>query len=417
LTEKQPALVVAPSTLLQNWQREINRFAPTLRAAIYHGGARNLAQITDTDIIITSYSHVRSDVSILEKQKWLALVIDEAQQIKNPAAAQTKAVKKIKAQFRIAMSGTPVENRLSEYWSVFDYANQSLLGTGVQFKKEFAVPIEAERNLQVLNRFHEVTKPFVLRRLKTDKSIISDLPDKIEQNQYCAMSPLQVSLYKAQVDAAMQKIEEADGVSRRGQVLALMMALKQICNHPAQFLKKGKADPELGGKCEHLLSLIETAIGNDEKVLVFTQFREMGELLVELISNHIGQTVPFLHGGVTLKKRTEMVDAFQGKHRPSVLIISLKAGGTGLNLTAASQVIHYDLWWNLAVEAQATDRAFRIGQKKNVLVNRFITQGSFEEKIDALMQSKKDLANLTVTSGETWIGDLSNADLRKVFTL
>jgi SNF2 family DNA or RNA helicase/uncharacterized Zn finger protein len=417
LSPKSPALIIMPSTLLQNWKRELNRFAPNISVGIYHGTARDLAQTKDVEVILTSYSIARSDISQLDKRKWLISILDEAQQIKNPAAAQSKAVKKVKAEYRIAMSGTPVENRLSEYWSVFEYANAGLLGTGTQFKKEYATPIEADRNLQVLQRFQLVTKPFVLRRLKTDKTIITDLPDKIEQNQYCTMTPMQVSLYKAQVDEAMKKIEEANGINRKGMVLALMMALKQICNHPAQFLKKGNPDADQSGKCEHLLSLIDTAIGNDEKTIVFTQFREMGEILALIIAQHIGQKVPFLHGGVTLKNRTEMVDSFQENHRPSVFIISLKAGGTGLNLTSASQVIHYDLWWNPAVEAQATDRAFRIGQKKNVLVNRFITQGSFEEKIDALMQSKRELANLTVTSGETWIGDLSNADLRQVFSL
>lgn len=411
------ALVVAPTTLLTNWQREVARFAPGLQTFIYHGPGRSLTDAKTADLVLTSYGIARSDLLKLEKQKWLALVIDEAQNIKNPDAEQSKAIKKIPSVIRIALSGTPVENRLSEYWSVFDFTNKGYLGGLQHFKQQYAIPIEGERNKAALQRFHRVTQPFVLRRLKTDKSIIDDLPDKVEQNQFCTLTPEQAALYQSVVDKTMEKIEQSEGIARRGLVLNLIMALKQVCNHPAQYLKKGPPDPLQSGKCPLLLDLLEQAFDNDEKVLLFTQFREMGELLIPMIHQRFGIETHFLHGGVSRKNRDSMVEDFQTKRSQRILLLSLKAGGTGLNLTAASQVIHYDLWWNPAVEAQATDRAFRIGQQRNVQVHRFITSSTFEERIDAMIQNKKELANLTVTSGETWIGQLSDGELRNLFKL
>lgn len=417
LKEDNPALVIAPTTLLTNWQKEIARFAPALKSHIFHGSNRELQQALQSDVVLTSYGVVRSDAARLNKQNWLALVIDEAQNVKNPGTEQSKAVKKIPAPIRIAMSGTPVENRLSEYWSVFDFSNQGLLGSLKKFKESFAVPIEGKKDGKALRRFRKLTAPFVLRRLKTDKSIISDLPEKVEQDQFCQLTPDQAALYQGEVDKTMKKIEESEGIARRGLVLQLIMALKQICNHPAHYAKKGKPDPALSGKCPLLLDLVQQAIENDEKTLIFTQFREMGELLASMLADRFGAAIPFLHGGVSRAARDKMVEDFQTTRTNRVLLLSLKAGGTGLNLTAASQVIHFDLWWNPAVEAQATDRAFRIGQKRNVQVHRFITAATFEEKINAMLLSKKELADLTVTSGETWIGELPDADLRALFRL
>ena len=411
------ALVVAPTTLLTNWQREVARFAPTLRTFIYHGGARNLAASQAADIVLTSYGVVRSDHAKLEKTDWLALIIDEAQNIKNAGTEQSKALKKIPASIRIAMSGTPVENRLSEYWSVFDFSNKGYLGGPDVFKTRYAIPIEGERDESALRRFRKVTAPFVLRRLKTDRSIISDLPDKVEQNQFCTLAPAQAALYQSVVDRSLTEIAQNKGIARRGMILQLIMALKQICNHPAQFLKQGSPDPDLSGKCPLLLDLVGQALENEEKVLIFTQFREMGDLLAPMIEAQFGITAPFLHGGLTRTQRDGMVEDFQQQRSSRLLILSLKAGGTGLNLTAASQVIHFDLWWNPAVEAQATDRAFRIGQKRNVQVHRFITSATFEERINAMIQSKKELADLTVAAGETWIGELSDRDLKGLFAL
>jgi SNF2 family DNA or RNA helicase len=291
------------------------------------------------------------------------------------------------------------------------------LGGLKSFKQTYAIPIEGERDHLALKRFQKVTQPFVLRRLKTDKSIISDLPDKVEQNQFCTLSPEQAALYQGVVDKTLKKIESSSGIERRGLVLNLIMMLKQICNHPAQYLKKGSAQIQHSGKCPLLLDLLDQALENDEKTIIFTQFREMGELLIPMIRDRVGVEPAFLHGGVARKNRDGMVEDFQTKRSHPILLLSLKAGGTGLNLTAASQVIHFDLWWNPAVEAQATDRAFRIGQQRNVQVHRFITSATFEERIDAMIQKKKELANLTVNSGETWIGELSDKELKAIFQL
>ncbi len=414
--DKEKALIVVPTTLLTNWEKEIKKFAPTLNAFIYHGANRKLDLLQESEILITTYGVARSDAP-LQKRKWLILVIDEAQNIKNPSTAQTKAIKKLKAPVKIAMSGTPVENRLSEYWSIFDFTNKGYLNTLATFKKEFARPIEADRDQLKLEKFRKITEPFILRRLKSDKSIIKDLPDKIEIDQYCHLSKEQTALYENVVDTTMKTIETSEGIARKGLVLKLITALKQVCNHPRQFLKKGAMDPELSGKAAMLFGLVKETQNNGEKTLIFTQYQEMGKLLVKMLEAEFGLDIPFLHGGVSRKGRDEMVDQFQNNRATRIMILSLKAGGTGLNLTAASNVIHYDLWWNPAVEAQATDRAYRIGQKNNVMVHRFITEGTFEEKINQLLQNKKELANLTVSTGEKWIGEYSNEELRALVKL
>lgn len=414
---KQKALIIVPTTLLTNWQKEIQKFAPSLLSHIYHGQSRSLEKLREVDILLTTYGILRSDINLLNKQKWLVVVIDEAQNIKNPSTIQTKAVKKVKAGVKIALSGTPVENRMSEYWSIFDFANKGYLKTLKKFKDEFAIPIEVDRDQKQLKRFKRITQPFILRRLKSDKSIIADLPDKIEKDQFCTLTSEQAAIYQNIIDTTMKSVESSDGIDRRGQIFKLITALKQICNHPKHFLKKGPEDPTRSGKSEYLLKLLEAIFEQGEKTLIFTQYQEMGNLLVSMFKNHFEIETPFLHGGLSRKQRDEMVEDFQQNRSTRVMILSLKAGGTGLNLTAASNVIHYDLWWNPAVEAQATDRAYRIGQERNVMVHRFITQGTFEEKINQLLLKKKELADLTVSTGEKWIGELSNQELRELVTL
>ena len=420
LLERQRAIVVAPTGLLANWQAELQRFAPTLSVFVYHGQRRNLKEF-DADILLTSYGLVRSDIDQLKKLKWTVSVIDEAQNIKNSSTAQSKAVRSLKADTHIAMSGTPVENRLSEYWSIMDFANKGYLGTIKSFNEDYARPIQQEGDTACAERFRRVTAPMMMRRLKTDKNIIDDLPEKIEQDEFAMLTPQQAAIYKQVLDESMKVIEgmdEDDGTQlfkRQGLILQMMLALKQICNHPAQYLKNGETDPALSGKTEMLLDLVSSIDDAGEKAIIFTQFKEMGDMLVKFITDATGVEPMFLHGGCTIKQRKEMVDRFQNSRADKFFILSLKAAGTGLNLTAATHVIHYDLWWNPAVEAQATDRAYRIGQHQNVMVHRFITKNTFEERINDMINSKRQLADMTVSSGESWIGMLSNKELREIF--
>lgn len=419
--EKRKALIVVPTGLLANWQKECERFAPSLKIGIYHGAARNIASFND-EIMLTSYGVMRSDISKLKKLKWELLVIDEAQNIKNTTTAQTKAINSITAVSHIAMSGTPVENRLSEFWSIMNFANKGLLGSLKEFNTQYGKPIQIEGSREAAEKFKATTAPFMLRRLKSDKSIISDLPDKIERDEFATLTTEQSALYQQTLNEAMREIEGIEGqdhaslFKREGLVLQMIMALKQICNHPAQFLKTKQSDAELSGKAMLLVELVRTIVENGEKVLVFTQFKEMGDLLVKILEKADIQSM-FYHGGISLKKREELVERFQSIRSSQVFILSLKAAGTGLNLTAATNVIHYDLWWNPAVEAQATDRAYRIGQHKNVQVYRFITKGTFEEKINAMIQDKRQLADLTVGTGEKWLASMSDTELRSIFSL
>jgi len=414
--KKNPALVIVPTTLLTNWMNEIKKFAPELRTHVYHGSGRKFI-VKETDIILTTYGIARSDNELFIERSWHTIIIDEAQNIKNPDVAQTKSVKNIKAKIKIALTGTPVENRLSEYWSIFDFANPNYLGGINWFGSEYAKPIELNQDRKKLEKFKLITSPFIMRRVKTDKSIISDLPNKVENNQFCNLSKEQAAMYQNITHDMMQQVEMAEGINRRGLVLKLLLTLKQVCNHPANYLKNDSVHPELSGKTMMLLQLLETIYENNEKVLIFSQFREMGDILRQIIHNHFGKKVLQLHGGCSRKERDEMVHSFQNDKQHDTFILSIKAGGTGLNLTAAANVIHYDLWWNPAVESQATDRAFRIGQKQNVMVHRMITKGTLEEKIDDMIRSKRALANLTVSSGEKWIGDLSDKDLKNMITL
>lgn len=420
LNAKHKALVVVPTGLLTNWQAEIGKFAPSLSCDIFHGSQRDIKTF-DADVMLTTYGVLRSDAKLLKKIKWQLFAIDEAQHIKNPNAAQSKAVKSIAATIRIAMSGTPVENRLSEFWSIMDFTNKGYLGTLKQFTTDYANPIQVSNDAATVDKFRRITAPFMLRRMKSDKSIISDLPDKIEQNQLAVLEQKQAALYEKTVRDAMAVIESVDTsdnaskFERQGMILQMILALKQICNHPTNYLKNNKVDANLSGKTQLLLTLLDGIVESGEKVLIFTQFREMGELLQTFIAQRFGEEPMFYHGGCSVKQRQAMVERFQHNRADNIFILSLKAAGTGLNLTAASHVIHYDLWWNPAVENQATDRAYRIGQQKNVQVHRLITQNTFEEKIDAMIQHKKQLAEMTVSTGENWIGKLSNKELRDIF--
>lgn len=419
--EKQKVLVVAPTGLLTNWKSEIEKFAPSLVASLYHGASRALD--LDSDVVLTSYGLARGDHKVFKKHLWHSVIIDEAQNIKNSDSGQTKAVKGIKANNYIALSGTPVENRLSELWSIMDYCNAGFLGTIKVFKDSFSSAIELYNDVEVANKLKRTIGPFMMRRLKTDKTIISDLPDKIEMNAYSTLTASQASLYESTLNAAMKALNEVDEndksalFKRQGLVLQMILALKQICNHPTQFLKNKVVDPSLSGKVELLFDKLDSILDCGEKVLIFTQFKEMGLLLQQFIEDRYKQEAMFYHGGSSVKQRNEMVDNFQNSPAHKIFILSLKAAGTGLNLTAANHVIHYDLWWNPAVEAQATDRAYRIGQKSNVMVHRFITKNTFEEQIDMMIQSKKALADMTVSTGENWIGNLSNSEIKELFVL
>lgn len=420
MLDKKHIIVVAPTGLLANWQAELNRFAPKLSVFLYHGQNRSLEEFNH-DILLTSYGLVRSDIDHLKKLKWAIVIIDEAQNIKNNTAAQSKAVKAIKADVHIAMSGTPVENRLSEYWSIMDFANKGYLGTIKTFNDEYAIPIQQKGDSDCAARFRRITAPMMMRRLKTDKTIINDLPDKIEQDEYAMLTPQQAALYHQVLEESMKTIEGFDEedqktlFKRQGLVLQMMLALKQICNHPAQYLKNGDFQPALSGKTEMLLALVNAINESGEKAIIFTQFKEMGDMLQQFITEATGRKPMFLHGGTDIKQRKEMVDRFQNNRADRIFLLSLKAAGTGLNLTAATHVIHYDLWWNPAVEAQATDRAYRIGQKKNVMVHRFITRDTFEERINDMINNKRALADMTISTGESWIGKLSNKELRELF--
>lgn len=418
---RKKALVVVPTGLLNNWQQEIARFAPSLSVTVYHGGKRSLDGF-DTDILLTTYGVLRSDASLLKKGKWEAMVIDEAQNIKNHTSAQSKAVRSIPATTYIAMSGTPVENRLSEFWTLMDFVNHGYLGTEKQFGTQYAQPIQNQGDQRICERFRKVTAPFMMRRLKTDKSIISDLPDKVEHDEYVQLTAHQAALYQQTLQEALHEIEgiseQGDAQTlfkRQGLILQMIMALKQICNHPTQFLKNDVRKADLSGKTLWLLDMVQSIVESREKVLIFTQFKEMGDLLSVFLQERLGRVPMFYHGGCSVKQRNAMVERFQNDRTEQVFILSLKAAGTGLNLTAATHVIHYDLWWNPAVEAQATDRAYRIGQHKNVQVHRLITKDTFEEKINRMIQEKRRLADWTVTSGESWIGKLSNQELRELF--
>ncbi len=410
-----PCLLVVPASLIANWKAEIERFAPSLTYAIAHpsetpAGAPELAAagVAQRDLVITTYGMLTRQ-AWLREHTWNLVILDEAQAIKNSGTRQSKAVKELRAAGRVAMTGTPVENRLSDLWSLFDFLNPGLLGSAKAFagfvkKMDAAVP-PSYQPLRTL------VQPYILRRLKTDKRVIADLPDKTEVKAYCGLTRQQAALYEEAVRYLKENLERTDGIQRRGIVLAQLMRLKQICNHPAQLLGHGDYDAKHSGKFQRLAELCEELAQRQEKALVFTQFREISEPLAKLLEEVFGRPGLVLHGGTAVGKRRALVESFQRESGPPFFVLSIKAGGTGLNLTAASQVIHFDRWWNPAVEDQATDRAFRIGQKRNVLVHKFVCRGTVEERIDALIAQKTVLARDVVEGGERLLTEMANEEL------
>ena len=412
-----PTLVVCPVSVLGNWERELARFAPSLDVHTHHGPDRAMKAFAGHDVVLTTYSLVARDVAALAAVDWGRLVLDEAQQIKNPGAAQTKAVGQLRARRRIALTGTPVENRLSELWSIMQVLNPGLLGSARTFRDRFALPIERDKDAEATELLRRATGPFVLRRLKTDRSIITDLPDKIETVDRCPLTREQATLYQAVVDDLLAGADEAEGIGRRGLVLAGLLQLKQVCNHPAHFQADGSSLRGRSGKLTRTEELLEEILEEGDKVLCFTQFKAWGELLAPYLQRRFGTEALWLHGGVRRPARDEMVRRFEGSDGPQLFLISLKAGGTGLNLTAASHVIHLDRWWNPAVEDQATDRAYRIGQHRTVQVHKLVTLGTVEERIDEMITRKRDLAQRVVGTGEAWLTELSTDELRDLIAL
>jgi len=417
-----PTLLLCPMSLVGTWQREAAKFAPGLRVYAHHGGARlhgdALRELLDqTDLIVSTYTTATRDIDELAGYEWSRVVLDEAQAVKNSLSRAAKAVRRLRAEHRVALTGTPMENRLAELWSIMDFLNPGLLGSSERFRARYAIPIERHGQPEPAERLRAVTRPYILRRLKTDPAIIDDLPEKIENKQYCQLTTEQASLYQAVVADMMDKIENTEGIERRGNVLAAMAKLKQVCNHPAQLLHDRSPVGRRSGKVIRLEEILEEILAEGDRVLCFTQFTEFAELLVPHLAARFGSDVAYLHGGTQKKRRDEMVARFQSGDGPSVFLLSLKAGGTGLNLTAANHVVHLDRWWNPAVENQATDRAFRIGQRRTVQVHKFICTGTLEEKIDEMIEEKKALADLVVTDGEGWLTELSTRDLREVFAL
>ncbi len=417
-----PALIVCPTSVVGNWRKEIERFAPSLKVMVHHGSTRKkkksafLRQVRSHDLVISTYALTRLDNRLLNAQTWSGIVLDEAQNIKNHQSYQSRAVRELKGGYRIALTGTPVENRLTELWSIMEFLNPGYLGGFEDFHKRFSVPIEKYQDARAANTLRRIAQPFILRRLKTDKSIISDLPEKMEMKIFCTLTREQATLYRAVVGDMMEKIESSEGIQRRGQVLSALTKLKQVLNHPAHFLKDNSALPKRSGKLERLTEMLEEVLSENDSALVFTQYAEMGSLLKRHFQETLLQESLFFHGGLSKEARENIVDRFQSGSA-KILILTLKAGGLGLNLTNASHVFHFDRWWNPAVENQATDRAFRIGQTKKVQVHKYICLGTLEEKIDQMIESKKNLAEKVLGASETWLSELSNAELKNIFEL
>ena len=412
-----PHLVICPLSVVHNWEAESRRFTPRLTVRIHHGIDRELADgLGDTDLVITTYGLLARDAALAEVD-WSTVVLDEAQMIKNPGTRSARAARRLRAGQKIALTGTPVENRLSELWSILDVVNPGLLGSQQRFRERYGLPIERYQDHDAAARLRQITSPFVLRRTKADRRLVPDLPDKIEQSAFATLTPEQTVLYQQVVEQLLADAENLTGMQRRGRVLAALTRLKQICNHPAHALADGSSLAGRSGKLARFDELISELLDLEERALVFTQFREMGLLLQRHLREQLGLEVPFLHGGVSRGQRTTMVEKFQDLSGPPLLVISLKAGGTGLNLTAASQVIHYDRWWNPAVEDQATDRAWRIGQHNTVNVHKMICQGTVEERIGQVIDEKRALADAVIGSGEAWLSELSTEDLRDLVML
>jgi SNF2 family DNA or RNA helicase len=396
---------------------------------VHQGGDRLqdeefLEAAADVDMVMTSYALARRDGRFMQQMNWFGIVLDEAQNIKNPNTKQAQVIRRLSTDFRLALTGTPVENRLSELWSIMHFLNPGFLGSRKQFRESFTLPIERYGDESATAHLRRLTRPFILRRVKTDPSVIQDLPDKQEMKVYCYLSPEQATLYEAVVQKAMGEIEiqEGNSMSRRGLILSMLTQLKQICNHPAQYLHEDETyDPALdngrSGKLERLQAQMEEVLAEGDRLLLFSQFTEMAGLLKKYIQDQFGVPTLYLHGGIPAKKRAGLVERFQSEDGPPIFLLSLRAGGTGLNLTRANHVFHFDRWWNPAVEDQATDRAFRIGQTKNVLVHKFVCLGTLEERIDEMIQDKRALASSIVGEGENWLTEMSTTDLRELVRL
>ncbi|MBW4630515.1 MAG: DEAD/DEAH box helicase [Iphinoe sp. HA4291-MV1] len=420
-----PTLLIAPTSVVGNWQKEIAKFAPHLKTMVHHGSSR-LQQEADFkaaslqhDVVITSFTLARKDEKLLSSMKWQRVVLDEAQNIKNPKAAQTKAVLKLSAKHRLALTGTPVENRLLDLWSIFNFLNPGYLGKEAQFRKSFEIPIQKENDKLKSTTLKKLVEPLILRRVKTDQSIINDLPDKIEQKLYTNLTKEQASLYEVVVKDVEEKLKTAEGIQRKGLILSTLMKLKQICNHPAQFLQDGSEFlPERSHKLSRLAEMIEEALSEGESLLIFSQFTEICESLEKYLKHTLHCNTYYLHGGTSRERREKMIAEFQEPEtESSIFILSLKAGGVGITLTKANHVFHFDRWWNPAVENQATDRAFRIGQKKNVFVHKFVAIGTLEERIDQMIEDKKKLSAAVVGSDESWLTELDNDAFKELIAL
>lgn len=422
-----PNLLVCPMSLVGNWRREAARFAPELRVHVHHGPGRLSGEALRSaaraaDLVVTTYGIAERDADGLRAVQWRRVIADEAQHIKNSATRQAVAVRTLPAAHRIALTGTPVENRLAELHAVLDFANPGLFGSAARFKERWSIPIERDGHADTAAELRRRTRPFILRRHKNDPAVARDLPAKTEMTVDCGLTAEQAGLYRAAVADMLARIAESRGIERKGIVLSALTRLKQICNHPAQFLREPYEGPSArltgrSGKVERLEEILTEALAEGDKVLCFTQFAEFGRLLHGHLAGRLGREVLFLHGGVSRRARDEMTARFQTPDGPPVFLLSLKAGGTGLNLTAAAQVVHLDRWWNPAVEDQATDRAFRIGQRRNVQVRKFVCAGTVEERIDAMIQAKRSLAGAVVGAGEQWLTELSTEELRDLVAL
>lgn len=421
--DRRPILLVCPTSVMENWRREAARFTPELSVMIHHGPGRKTGEAFKKEsrkyaLVVSSYGLLHKDISFIGATQWGGVVLDEAQNIKNADTKQAQAARSLEAGFRFALTGTPVENNVGDLWSIMEFLNPGLLGTRAEFARRFFTPIQAERDQAATERLRRITGPFILRRLKTDKSVISDLPEKMEMNVYCQLTKEQASLYAAVLKEMEKAVYDAEGIGRKGAILGVLSKLKQVCNHPAQFTMDSYGIAGRSGKLARLAEMLAEVVESGERALVFTQFVEMGHIIKRYVQESFGFEVPFLHGGVPRVQRDRMVTNFQeGKSQSQVFILSLKAGGTGLNLTAANHVFHFDRWWNPAVENQATDRAFRIGQKKNVMVHKLVCVGTLEERIDEMIERKKEISENVVGTGEGWLTELSNEDLRRALAL
>lgn len=419
-----PTLLIAPTSVIGNWFREIHKFAPHIQATVHHGSdrakdAKPFKQACRThDIVITSFALARKDAKLFNSVEWHRIVLDEAQNIKNPKAALTKAILKFAAPHRLALTGTPIENRLLDLWSIFNFLNPGYLGTQAQFRRSFELPIQKSNNRRQSATLKKLVEPFILRRVKTDQSIIKDLPDKVEQKLFCNLTKEQASLYEAVVTDVEKQLKEAEGIQRKGLILGTLTRLKQVCNHPMQFLQDGSDfTPVRSHKLTRLSEMVEEAMSEGESLLIFTQFTELGAALAKYL-RHCHYNTYYLHGGTTQPKREAMIAQFQDPEtEPSAFVLSLKAGGVGITLTKANHVFHFDRWWNPSVEDQATDRAFRIGQKKNVFVHKFVAIGTLEERIDQMIEDKKKLAGSIVGADESWLTELDNDAFRQLISL